>query len=79
MGISIAKVRIQEIKENKKQLSNTQIVDSFLELDADNVDLGSQATTEELAEAKTISLMLLEEIKPYDIDTYKLLKRGFDA
>ena len=70
--------RIKYIKDNKSKLSDKDIVDELLKLDAENVDLGKDFTKTQKDRSKTNSRIIVKEIKNYDADTYFLLSKGFD-
>jgi len=70
--------RIKKITD-KKKLSNEEIRDELLILDAENIDLGLGATKTEKNKARKNSRIIIRAIKPYDKDTYILLSKGFDS
>ncbi len=64
--------------EVKRNLSNEEIRDELLMLDAENVDLGFGATEKEKIKSKKDSRIIIRSIKPYDKEAYDIISKGFD-
>ncbi len=64
--------------EVKRNLSNEEIRDELLMLDAENVDLGLGATEKEKIKSKKDSRIIIRAIKPYDKEAYDIISKGFD-
>ena len=69
---------IESITSNRGVLSDSDIVDALLILDAKNVDLGCNYTLSEKKRMKSNSKKIIKAIKEFDEQTYITLSKGID-